>query len=68
MKRVMDDAVSPAVLSEEFGISVTIIREWVKKRGHKLPSKYKVTSSNGAKKNAVVNAPQQNMGGVANQG
>ena len=64
VKRVVEDAVSPAVLAEELGVSVTVIREWVKKRGHKLPSKYKVT--NNAPKKTIP--PVSTATGPTNQG
>ena len=43
MKEVVDDQISPAIVGEKYGISVSNIRNWVRTAGHKLPAKYKVT-------------------------
>ena len=40
---VVNEHISPAILSEKYGINVTQIRTWVREEGYKLPSRYKTT-------------------------
>ena len=40
---IVNDCVSPIIIGLANNIPASTVREWMKKSGHKLPSKYKVT-------------------------
>ena len=64
--RVMEEKVSPQLVSQETGFSVVTIRNLIKEKGGKLPSRYTHTASKAPTNKPAgepTEQPQQPMGG-----